>query len=315
MLNSSIKNIVIAGAGLMGASMAQIFAQHGYKVVVYDIYEKGIQNGKKLIEINQKTSIDEEVVTESQSREIIDNISFSTDIDCFKEADFAIEAIVENLSVKQEFWKDVSALAPINTVLATNTSGLSITEIAKTVNHPDRFAGMHWVNPPHIVPLVEIISGDDTSPEAVEIIRDLAFSIKKVPVFVKKDAKGFVLNRLQYAVLREALNIVENDIASIEDVDNVMKYGLGMRYACIGPFQTVDLGGLDTFYKVGSYLFADLSDQKDVPALLKEKFEKNAFGVKTGQGFYDYSDGKDEEVIEKRDKDFIKIAKCLYSDL
>ncbi len=314
-MKKDINMIVIAGAGLMGSSMAQIFAQYGYKVILFDIFEEAIGKGKELITINQKASIEEGSITEELSKQIIKNISFSTDVSCFSKADYVIEAIVEKLSIKKKFWEEVSAIAPEDSVLTTNTSGLSITKIAEAVKKPERFAGMHWVNPPHIVPLVEVISGDKTSQEAVEIARDLAISIHKKPVIVKKDVKGFVLNRLQYAVLREALYIAENDIADLEDVDNVMKYGLGMRYACIGPFETVDLGGLDTFYNVGSYLFDDLSNQKGVPDLLKKCYEENAYGTKTGKGFYDYSNGRGEKVIEKRDKDFIKIAKCLYSDL
>lgn len=312
---SLISKIVIAGAGLMGASMAQIFARYGYKVEIYDIVEEGIEKGKNLIEVNLRSQVQEGDITVEESKKIKDNISFTTDFDCFSTADFVIEAIVEKLPIKQEFWQKASSIVPKDIVLTTNTSGLSITEISKAVTGPERFAGMHWVNPPHIVPLVEVISGEKTAEETVKIVRDLATAIHKKPVTVKKDVKGFVLNRLQYALLREALYIVENDIASMEDVDGVMKYGLGMRYASIGPFETVDLGGLDTFYNVGSYLFADLSNQKEVPNLLKQRYEENAYGTKTGRGFYDYPGGKAEEMIEKRDKDFIKISKCLYGDL
>lgn len=314
-LRKDIKNIVIAGAGLMGASMGQVFAQYGYNIILYDIVEEGIQKGKNLIAINQEISIKEGMITGEQSADLLKRISFSTDKNCFKKADYVIEAILENLSVKQKFWAEVSAMAPEDTVLASNTSGLSITEIAEAVKIPERFAGMHWVNPPHIVPLVEIIVGEKTSQETVEIVRNLALSIHKKPVMVKKDAKGFILNRLQYALLREAIYIVENGIADIEDVDNVMKYGLGMRYAALGPFETVDLGGLDTFYTISGYLFADLSDEKCTSKILKKLYEENAYGTKTGRGFYDYSNGRDEEVIKKRDKDFIKLVKCLYSDL
>ena len=174
---------------------------------------------------------------------------------------------------------------------------------------------MHWVNPPHLIPLVEVIAGDKTAEETLTIVKEVAESIHKKPVLVKKDVPGFILNRLQFSVLREALNIVENGIASAEDVDNVMKYGLGMRYAGIGPFETVDLGGLDTFYNVASYLFRDLSDVKEVKGLLAELYQKGDFGTKTGKGFYDYSGDKAEKAIDKRDKTFIKLAKCLYSDL
>lgn len=314
-MKENIKNIVIAGAGIMGASFAQIFARYGYIVVIYDNSEKSIENGKKQIELNQSEWVESEEVTADESNNIKANISFTTDMNCFENADFVLEAIIEKMDIKKEFWEQVSNIAPENIVLASNTSGLSITEIATAVKNPQRFCGMHWVNPPHIVPLVEIISGEKTDEETPQIVWNIAKSLHRKPVMVKKDAKGFVLNRLQYAVLREALYIVENGIASMEDVDNVMKYGLGMRYAAIGPFETVDLGGLDTFRIIGEYLFRDLSDEKEVPKLLVSRYDEGAYGIKTGKGFYEYPDDAADRAVKKRDSDFLKLANCLFKDL
>ena len=307
--------IVIAGAGIMGASMGQIFARWGYRGTLYDIAQEGIDKGRELIAINQRALVGQGELSEELSREVLSRVSYTTKLDAFGEADFVIEAIVENLDVKLAFWKEVSGLAPDGAVLTTNTSGLSITEISAAVRLPERFCGMHWVNPPHIVPLVEVIQGKDTDEETVEAVREAALSVHRHPVTVRGDPRGFLLNRLQFAVLREALHIIENGYASAEDVDDVMKYGLGMRYACIGPFETVDLGGLYTFYRVGSYLFADLSDVKEVPEPLAKLYREGAFGTKSGRGFYDYGNGGAERAIEKRDRDFLKLAKCLYADL
>ncbi|MDR0491066.1 MAG: 3-hydroxyacyl-CoA dehydrogenase family protein, partial [Oscillospiraceae bacterium] len=206
------------------------------------------------------------------------------------------------------------AISPEDAILTSNTSGLSLTEIAKAVKKPERFCGMHWVNPPHIVPLVEVIKGEKTSDATADAVYENAVSVGKKPIIVKKDVPGFVLNRIQFAILRESMNIVENGIASIEDVDNSLKYGLGMRYAAIGPFETADFGGLDTFYNIASYLFADLSDRKTVNDMLSDLFNSESYGVKSGKGFYDYSNGKDKEAIRRRDKMFIKLAECLYSE-
>ena len=246
-MKRNVENVVIAGAGIMGASFAQIFAKYKYNVVVYDNSAESIQKGKQLIKLNQAELISSGDLTEEESQEILSRISFTLDMKCFAEADFVLEAIIENMDIKKVFWEKVSRSVDEDIVLASNTSGLSITEMATVIKNPERFCGMHWVNPPHIVPLVEIISGEKTVDETLEIVWDISKSLHRKPIMVKKDAKGFVLNRLQYAVLREALYIVENGIASMDDVDNVMKYGLGMRYAAIGPFETVDLGGLDTF--------------------------------------------------------------------
>ncbi len=312
---SNINNIVIVGAGLMGVSLAQIFAGEGYRVSIYDISEAGIEKGKNLLDLNQRVAVEEQEISQELSDKLKSQIDFTVQMDIFQEADYVIEAIVENMEVKKKFWAKASEMVNDDVVLTTNTSGLSITEIAKAVKKPERFAGMHWVNPPHLVPLVEVIKGDQTDIETLKIIEALAIAVRKKPVRVKKDAPGFVLNRLQYALLREALHIVENDMADCEDVDNVMKYGLGMRYACIGPFETVDLGGLDTFYKVSSYLFAELSDEKEVPNLMRKLYEEGSYGTKTGKGFYEYTEQEVNEVIEKRDRQFTKLGKLLFNDL
>jgi len=307
-----IKTIGIAGAGLMGASIAQIFSRWGYDVIIYDKVQAGLEKGQALIQINQDGYIETGKLTAEQSTEIVKRISFTTEMTSFAMVDFVVECIFENMEVKHDFWSAVSEIVSQEIVLTSNTSGLSITEIAKAVKNPQRFVGMHWVNPPHIVPLVEVIAGEKTEEEAMKIVWDVAEAIHRKPARVSKDARGFVLNRLQFAVLREAFHIVESGIATMEDVDNVMKYGLGMRYAAIGPFETVDLGGLDTFYHVGSYMFADLSNRQEVPHLLADRFAEGAYGVKTGKGLYDYPGNAAVEKVQKRDRDFIKLAECLF---
>jgi 3-hydroxybutyryl-CoA dehydrogenase len=307
------QNVVIAGAGVMGASMAQTYAQYGYSVTIYDLFPDGLRKGQDLIALNQETSVATGKLTAGESKELLSRIGFTSEMDCFKNADYVVECIFERMDIKHDFWAKASALAPKDAILTSNTSGLSLTEMAKAVELPERFCGMHWINPPHIIPLVEVIKGDKTSDATVDAVYQNALSVGKKPIKVK-DAPGFVLNRLQFAVLREAMHIVENGISSIEDVDNTLKYGLGMRYAAIGPFETADLGGLDTFFNIASYLFADLSDRKDVNDMLANLFKAESYGVKSGKGFYDYSDGKDKEAIRRRDRMFLKLSECLFSD-
>jgi len=306
-----IRRIVIAGAGTMGSSMAQTFAKNGYDVTLYDVFPTALEKAKILIELNQKTEIAEGIVTDAQAKEMLERIEYTTDVEEFRKADFVVEAIVEKLEIKHSFWEKVSNLVEDDVVLATNTSGLSITKIAEKVNHPERFGGMHWINPPHIIRLIEVIKGEKTSEEAAQVIYNLALEVEKKPVIVN-DALGFALNRIQLAILRECLHIVENGITTPEAVDDIMKYGLGLRYACLGPFEVCDLGGLDVFNNIASYLFEDLSDAKKPFGMLADRIEKEQFGVKNGAGFYDYSDGKDAEKIEYRDRMFTKLAKCLY---
>lgn len=308
---NKIEHVVLAGAGIMGASFAQIFARYGYSVTLYDLFDEALQKAKKLIEVNQLAMVNNEEITNSESQELVSKIAYSKDMESFRQADFVLEAIAEKMPIKHDFWSKVSQIVDQDVVLATNTSGMSINEISRAVVKPERFAGMHWVNPPHLIPLVEVIAGADTDSETLEIIKDVARSLNQKPVSIYKDPPGFVLNRLQFAVVREALHIVESGFASVEDVDAVMKYGLGLRYACIGPFETIDFGGLDTFYNVGSYLFHELSNNTQVPELLKARYDAGEFGVKSGRGFYDYGGEKAEEAIEKRDADFIKVTKAL----
>lgn len=311
-MEKEIQDIAIAGVGTMGTSIGQTFAENGYHVVLYGRRDSSIEKGEKLISIFQENELKEGRKKEDEICRINDNITYSTDMACFSDADLVVESITENMDMKQEFWRAASAVCRKNAILTSNTSGLSLTRIADAVICPERFCGMHWLNPPHICPLVEVVpasaTGDDTVDAACRIVQ----SLKHVPVRLKKEIPGFLVNRFQFAVLREAMSLVEEGIADKEDVDKVFKYGLGLRYACLGPFEIADLGGLDVFYNIAKYLFHDLSDVQDVHAILKELVESGKFGVKAKAGFYDYGDGKDLEAIAYRDRMYQRVSDVLY---
>lgn len=308
----NIKNIVIAGAGTMGYSMAQIFAKYNYQVTIYDLSQKALENAKKRIYENIETLVNEKEITKEKANELINHLSYTKDKSCFENCDIVIESIIENLKIKQEFYKEISRIVKDNTILATNTSGLSINAIASSVYKPERFIGMHWFNPSHLILLIEIIKGDHTNDNTASTIYDLSLAIDKKPVIVHQDVPGFVANRIQFAVLREALDLVEKGVVSKEGIDDVMKYGLGFRYACLGPLEVADFGGLDTFYHISEYLMKDLCDSREIPVLLKECYEKDEYGVKAKKGFYDYSDGKDIKATEQRDEKLLKLYHALY---
>lgn len=177
-----VKHIVIAGAGTMGSSMGETFAKYGYDVTLYDVFPEALKKAENLIRLNQETEVAEHIVTAEESAALLKRISYSEDKSCFQRADMVVEAILEKLDVKHSFWAEISALVPEDAILASNTSGLSITAIAEVVKKPERFGGMHWINPPHLIPLIEVIQGKKTDDQTAAAIRDMALAVEKKPV-------------------------------------------------------------------------------------------------------------------------------------
>ncbi len=302
---------VVIGAGTMGASLAQVYALAGFTVAVYDIVESALEKGKKLIALNQETMLAEELITQEESDAAMARISFTLDKACFADCAIVIENVVERMEVKKSVFAEISRLVPEEALLATNTSGLKITEIATACYLPERFMGQHWLNPPHIIPLCEIIAGEKTSKENLARMRELINRLGKKPITVA-DINGFVTNRLQFAMLREALHIVDIGAATAEDVDTALTAGMGLRLAALGPFGVADFGGLDTFDHINRYLNADLCDSKEGNTRLHKMVEEGHLGVKSGRGFYDYEGDKADAAIRARDKQYIELAKLLY---
>ena len=307
-----IKDIVIAGAGTMGYSMAQIFAKYNYNVSIYDLKEEAIINAKQRIKENTQILIQDQEITEAQEIQLHQHLNYTTDKNCFRNCDLVVESIIEKVEIKQSFYKEITQIVKEDTILATNTSGISINTLAKAVYKPERFIGMHWFNPSHLILLIEIIKGDQTLESVAQTIKELSISIGKKPVIVQKDVLGFAANRIQFAILREALYLVKQGVISKEDIDSVMKYGLGFRYACLGPLEVADFGGLDTFYHISDYLMKDLCNDTQIPSELAKLYDEGHLGIKSQQGFYDYHDGKDHEAIKHRDDRLLKLYNALY---
>lgn len=307
-----IQRVAIIGAGTMGAGMGMCYAQAGYEVVLYDVQAGQLAGALARVGKSQAVFVEEGLISTEEAAAARERIATTNDLaGALDGAQFVLEAAPEKLDLKQTLFREMEGLCPADTILATNTSGLSITAIASVCQHPERVGGQHWNNPAEIVPLVEVIRGELTSDETLDVIYKVTEKLGKVPVVVQKDVPGFASNRLQFAVLREALHLVAEGIVSPEDADRTLKNGVGFRYPWLGPMETADLGGLDTFHSVASYLLPALSTMQVTPAFFDRLVEEGKLGIKTGEGFYHYAPDDQDEVLRKRDLYFIRQLKLL----
>jgi 3-hydroxybutyryl-CoA dehydrogenase len=284
-----IKNICNLGTGTMGFGTALMFAMAGYNVRMFGRSDASIERGFKGIKAGLETYRQHGLIDPNNIDAVLGRIKGVTTLEeAAVGADFVIESVAEDLAVKQDVFAKMEKLCKPDTIFATNTSGLSPTAVAEKLEKKDRFVVAHFWNPPHLVPLVEVVPGKYTAQETVDATWKLMEKIGKKPVALLKEALGFIGNRLQFALLREALYIVENGIATKEAVDTTMKYSLGRRLSTSGPIESADLGGLDIFYNISAYLNDDLCDNHGVSSVLQEPFAKGNLGAKTGTGMYDW---------------------------
>ena len=306
---SDIKKVAVIGAGVMGSGIAQVFAQEGFYVLLNDTKDEFLQKALKRIKFNLKAMKDEKVLTEKAVNSAIENLHLSTELSDVGAVDFAIEAITEELTLKQKLFQNIEKLVSSETVLATNTSGISITAIASLTQFPGKVIGMHWWNPPYIIPVIEVIRGEKTTDKTLELTRELVLKLKKKPVVVQKDIPGFLGNRMQYALMREAIHLLESGVASAEDIDTMVKAGIGFKYPVLGPLETIDMAGMDIFSKVSKYLYKDLDASSELPSLILEKVKEKKLGMKSKEGFYNYQNIDLENLNKKRIKQFVALLK------
>jgi 3-hydroxyacyl-CoA dehydrogenase len=303
-----IKKVAVIGAGIMGHGIAQAFAYNGYQVNLRDVKQEFVDRAMHRIDLNLKLFIQKGLTTQERAASTLSRIQTTTDLaKALQDADFVMEVIPEEMSLKKDMFKQMDPLAPPHTILATNTSTLKITEIASVTGRPDKVIGAHWMQPPHVLPLVEIIRGEKTSEETLNITKEILTRMGKAPV-VCKDVPGFLVNRVQGAMLKEAFNLVEQGICSKEDVDKVWTYHLGLRYALFGPFEALDSLGIDTWYKAFVYMFETLQDPRfEPPKLMETKVKANELGLKTSKGFYDYTGQNIDGIIDQRNEQIIQL--------
>jgi 5-formyl-3-hydroxy-2-methylpyridine 4-carboxylate dehydrogenase len=228
-------------------------------------------------------------------------------------AELVVEAVPERLELKHQVLRDLEKLVSAQTILASNTSGIPITRLQEAVTHKGRVVGMHWSNPPHIIPMVEVIAGAHTDSSVVESAKKLLTQCGLIPVVVEKDVPGFVHNRLLYAILREAVSLVEKGVISPEELDKCFKWGLGLKLAVIGPMELLDVAGLDIYQAVAGYLNADLDVSRDVPRYISEKTKAKHLGMKTGKGIFDYTPEKAQQLRAARAAKLVAVRKAMQS--
>lgn len=300
-----MKNIAIIGAGLMGHGIAQIFALKGFSVYLTDIQESLLASALESIRSNLVLLAQHGHTRAEEIEPALGRISTGTDMEAAAEnADVVIEAVFENLELKQELFKRLDAVCPKNTILATNTSVISITEIAAKTQFKDRVVGTHFWNPPYLIPLVEIIRGDETSDDVMDRTMTLMKDVGKHPVRVQKDVPGFVGNRLQQALWREAISIVENGIADAATVDECVKFGFGLRLPVLGPLENADLVGTDLTFAIHDYILKHLEHSGEPSPMLKAMVERGDLGFKSGRGLQEWSE-KDISDTHKRLKEHL----------
>jgi len=304
-----IKNILIAGGGMMGKNIAYVFASNpAYAVTVYDLYPTDVEAG---IRKNCAQLLAKGVITEDELNARISRIYFTTDLEdeMIKAADFVVEAVFEDMQVKRETFAKLEARCRPDTIFCTNTSVMSPSEISADLKYRTRFVGTHFWNPGHLIPLVEVVKSDATSDETAATVMEVLKGVGKEPVLCKKDVPGFIANRMQHALWREAISIIENGIADAETVDKAVKYSFGLRLPQLGPIENSDMVGTQLTYSIHDYILKDLEDTHSPSPLLKQMIDEGKLGFKSGEGFLSWT----PEQIDKSNADLNEyLIRMLY---
>ena len=292
-----MKNISVLGCGTMGNGIAQTFAQYGYNVVLYDINKDNLERAKLTINKNLDRMVKKEVISQEKKNNTLNNIISTTDFNLIKKSDLVVEAISENIELKKSIFSKLDQECGNDTIIASNTSSISITELAKSTSRKDKVIGMHFMNPVPIMKLVEIINSKYTSKSTTEKIITLSKNLNKIPLTVN-DFPGFISNRILMPMINEAIEALEDGVSEVKNIDGIMKLGMGHP---MGPLQLADLIGLDVCKSILEVMYKGLGKEKYIPnSLLIDLVKNDCLGVKSGKGFYDYSETKKAEIVSKR---------------
>lgn len=281
-----MKKVALIGLGTMGPGMAARLVRGGVDVTAYDISAPALERAGDM-QATANAVLDRLGIAAPETG--AGTLRLTGDLaEALAGAELVIENVPENIEVKAEVYGKIDALVGPDVIVASDTSGIPITSLQAHLSNPGRMVGMHWSNPPHIIPMIEVIAGDRTAPGTVAAVRALIRALGLLPVVVKKDVPGFVENRVLYALLREVIDLVEQGVVDPEDIDTCVSWGIGYKLAVIGPMALLDMAGLDIYNSVSTFLNSELSDRKDVPELVRGKIAAGTLGMKSGSGIYDY---------------------------
>ena len=292
----NIQNILIAGGGMMGKNIAFVFASNpAYRVAVYDLYPTDVPGG---IRKNCAQLLEKGVLAQEELEARLSRIEFTTDLDSelVSRADLVVEAVFEDMDVKRDTFAKLEARCRPETIFCTNTSVMSPSEISRDLTYRARFVGTHFWNPGHLIPLVEVVKSDATSDETAQTVMDVLKAVGKEPVLCKKDVPGFIANRMQHALWREAISIVENGIADAETVDKAVRCSFGLRLPQLGPLVNSDMVGTQLTYNIHDYILQDLEDSHAPSPLLKQMLDEGKLGFKSGEGFMHWTPEETDKV-------------------
>ncbi len=306
-----MKNAAILGMGTMGPGIAATLARGGMTVRATDTSREALEQAGGLIEgaFGVLDALDMPAKGDGSAISLHDSLE-----DCVAGADLVVETIPENLELKLDLLAKLDGLVAPDCMLASDTSGIPITQLQQGNSNPGRIVGMHWSNPPHIIPIIEVVAGAETAPETVERMSALIRDIGLIPIRIKKDVPGFVENRVLYAIMRECVDLVEDGVIDAEALDQCVSWGIGYKLSVVGPMALLDMAGLDIYQAVGSYLNKELSTRADVSPLITEKTAKGHLGIKSGGGMFDYTPEGIGKLRQARAQKLIAARKALENN-
>ena len=306
---SRFRHVAVMGTGTMGPGMGAVLARAGMAVRMFDTRPEAIEAAKGMYEV--AWGVLERLETPDKGG---GSVSYATDVaEALDGVDAVVEAVPEKLELKKQVFAEYEKHVGPDTLLASNTSGIPITKIAEDLEHPERVVGTHWSNPPHLIPMIEVIPGEKTSQGTIDAAVQMIEDVGYVPSRLKKEVPGFVENRILYAIMRECLALVDAGVVDLDELDTNVKWGIGYKLAVIPPMQLLDMAGLDIYTAVASYLNQDLSNEQGISSTIQDLTAKGRLGMKTKGGIFDYTDERIAELRAERFGGLVKVRKALSS--